>query len=102
MDRCTFCEFRNNFSRCLTVPCSSAENRRVEELKKIISVSIGERNIEMAEQQLTGFAHARAGYTISALAEGMGLTEAEWAKIKERGLVYLGASDKDVLDVLLG
>lgn len=57
--------------------------------------------IEMAEQQLTGYAHARAGHTIEALADGMGLTAGEWKEIQARGAVRLDDCDVDALSAHL-
>ena len=53
--------------------------------------------IEMAEQQLTGYAHAKAGYGIEALADGMGLTAAEWDEIINRGIVRLDDCDAEAM-----
>ena len=53
------------------------------------------KQLEMAAQQLTGFAHARAGYSITSLADGMGLTAKEWEAIKLRG-VSLGLALIDI------
>lgn len=41
------------------------------------------REIEMAVQQLIGFEHARAGHNLTSLAEGMGMTQAEWRVIRK-------------------
>lgn len=57
--------------------------------------------IEMAEQQLTGFAHAKAGLGVEALADGMGLTVAEWKEILERGKVRLDDCDAEALSKYL-
>ena len=38
--------------------------------------------LELAEQQFIGYAHAKAGYGIELLASGMGLTAVEWEEIK--------------------
>lgn len=54
------------------------------------------KQLELAEQQLIGFAHASAGHSIVQLAEAMGLTEREWASPKDR--VRLKASDERDLD----
>ena len=58
--------------------------------------------IEMAEQQLTGYAHAKAGHGIEALADGMGLTAAEWDEIVNRGLVRLDDCEAEALSAYLG
>ena len=54
--------------------------------------------VELAEQQLTGFAHARAGHDVEALAEGMGLSISEWERIKMRHLVRMQPGDVAALD----
>lgn len=54
--------------------------------------------LEMAEQQLTGFAHAKAGHSIEALADGMGLTASEWKGIQARGTVRLDNDDTEALN----
>lgn len=58
--------------------------------------------IEMAEQQLTGYAHAKAGHAIEALADGMGLTAAEWEEIQARRTVRLADCDAEALSAYLG
>ena len=58
--------------------------------------------IEMAEQQLTGYAHAIAGHSIEALADSMGLTASEWEAIKARKIVRLNDCDSAALNVFLG
>ena len=42
-----------------------------------------DRNIELAEQQLTGFHHAAEGYDIVSLVEAMGLRAEEWGQLKD-------------------
>ena len=59
---------------------------------------MGKKAIEMAEQQLTGFAAARAGESIESLAGSMGLTASEWDKIKSLGNVLLSRADEEALD----
>lgn len=59
---------------------------------------MSKKEIEMAEQQLTGFAAARAGESIESLAGSMGLTASEWGKIKSRGNVTLSTNDEAALD----
>ncbi len=49
--------------------------------------------LDIAEAQLTGFAHRQKGYSIQSLASSMGLTKKEWNKIKEKGINYLDDSD---------
>ena len=38
---------------------------------------------QLAEQQLFGFLHAKRGYSLISLIEGMGLTEKEWYEITD-------------------
>jgi hypothetical protein len=59
---------------------------------------MSKKDVEMAEQQLTGFASARAGESIESLAASMGLTAGEWDKIKSRGNVLLSKADEAALD----
>lgn len=49
-------------------------------------------NIEFAEQQLRGFAHAKAGYSLKSLCESMGLLKDEWGKLKPTAVAYLSES----------
>jgi len=60
---------------------------------------MADNELDLAEQQLTGFAHAKAGYEVPALAESMGLTKYEWEAIKQRGMVKLDVQDVASLDV---
>lgn len=48
---------------------------------------------EAALQQITGFRHARYGYSFRSLIETMGLTEKEWGKIKKEESVLLEPQD---------
>lgn len=41
------------------------------------------KDLEMAEQQLTGFAHAAAGYSIEQTASAMGLKKEEWLELRK-------------------
>jgi len=59
---------------------------------------MSKKEIEMAEQQLTGFAAARSGESVESLAGGMGLTANEWEEIKSRGNVALSINDEEALD----
>ena len=59
---------------------------------------MNKKEIEMAEQQLTGYASARAGESIESLAGSMGLTALEWEKIKTRSNVSLSKNDEEALD----
>ena len=58
--------------------------------------------LEMAEQQLTGYMYAKAGFSIEALAASMGLTAEEWEKIKARSIVLLDGRDTDALSAYYG
>lgn len=52
--------------------------------------------LELADAQLTGFAHASQGFGILELAESMGLTKKEWIKLRETsGLKDLDKKDLD-------
>jgi hypothetical protein len=59
---------------------------------------MNKNEIEMAEQQFTGYAHGKAGFSIEALASDMGLTREEWLIIKERNNIHLFADDALSLD----
>lgn len=52
---------------------------------------------ECAEQQLTGFTHAKEGNDIESLAVSMGLTLDEWEKIKVNG-IPMRSEDIEALD----
>lgn len=54
------------------------------------------KQLELAEQQLVGFAYAKAGHDIEQLAEGMALTAKEWDALKNK--VRLSPSDERDLD----
>ena len=56
--------------------------------------------IKLAEQQLTGFAHASKGFTINDLASSMGLTKREWMKLRD--VVDLKPLDRADLDEKYG
>jgi hypothetical protein len=50
--------------------------------------------VEKAEQQLTGFAHAKHGYGLTELISSMGLKEYEWNILKkDYSLTYLTADE---------
>lgn len=42
-----------------------------------------EQELEMAEQQFIGFAHAKSGLGIIELAQGMVLTAPEWKQLRD-------------------
>ena len=54
-------------------------------------------DIELAEQQITGFTHAAQGYSISQLASSMGLTSEEWKVLKSK-CDYMREEDIQELD----
>lgn len=58
--------------------------------------------IEFAEQQLTGFFHARHGYTLLQLVQSMGLTSEEWAAIKASGRIHVPLDARAELDQHFG
>ena len=60
-------------------------NESKTQLKQIIyklESELEDVNIEKAEQQLTGFFHAKRGYNLTSLIESMGMTEKEWKQIR--------------------
>lgn len=57
---------------------------------------MSKKQLEMAEQQLLGFAHAKAGYSVVDLADAMGLTKKEWDVLQD--IVSLSLSDKNELN----
>jgi hypothetical protein len=56
-------------------------------------------NLHKADQQLTGFAHARGGYQINSLAAGMGLTKKEWEALKKDFLVLDYLTEEEVQEI---
>ncbi|MDY0362660.1 MAG: integron integrase [Desulforegulaceae bacterium] len=52
--------------------------------------------LELAEMQLLGFAHASNGYSIKDLVESMGLAQEEWEQIKNK--TYLNEKDIEEID----
>lgn len=52
--------------------------------------------LELAEMQLLGFAHASNGYSIKDLIESMGLAQSEWEQIKNK--TYLNEKDIEEID----
>lgn len=52
--------------------------------------------LELAEQQLAGFSHAKAGRDIEQLAEGRVMTAKEWDVLKDK--VRLSPNDERDLD----
>ena len=45
--------------------------------------------LELAEAQLVGYAHAKRGYEIESLVGNMGLKKSEWKKIKDNDVGLL-------------
>ena len=56
--------------------------------------------IELAEAQFIGYAHASKGYSVKELAESMALTKKEWIKLRD--IINLKESDKDDLNKMFG
>lgn len=55
--------------------------------------------LNQAEQQLVGFIHAKKGYSLAELIQGMGLTKREWKRMKEiYRLSFLSERDKKEID----
>ena len=58
--------------------------------------------LDMAEQQLYGWHCAKAGEQLIAMVESMGLTEKEWLKMCQAGVLsYLTASEFAEIDEYL-
>lgn len=57
---------------------------------------MSKKELEMAEHQLLGFAHAKAGYSVVQLADAMGLTSREWSALQDK--VHLSPSDTHELN----
>jgi hypothetical protein len=56
-------------------------------------------NLLQAEQQLTGYSHAKQGYGIESLVDSMGLTKDEWMKLcKQNRVSFLSIEDKIYID----
>jgi hypothetical protein len=49
--------------------------------------------LEMAEQQLLGFAHAKQGFSVADLVDAMGLSEDEWNELHKQGQTHVNESD---------
>jgi len=55
-------------------------------------------NLDKAEQQLLGYAHAKRGFDLISLVEAMALKKNEWETIKEDyGLSYL--NEKEIKEI---
>lgn len=71
------------------------------QLKQIIfklESELKDFEIEKAEQQLTGYVHAKRGYDIESLVSSMGLTENEWSKIRFDAK-SLGLNEREIAEV---
>lgn len=76
-------------------------NDDVTHLKQVIfklESELEDISIEKAEQQLTGFAHAKRGFNLVSLIQSMGLKEYEWKKIKFNASI-LGLNKDEVLEI---
>ena len=56
-------------------------------------------DIEKADQQLTGFAHATKGYSLTELVTSMGLTKTEWGVLKTKYLALEYLSEEQVNEI---
>ena len=55
--------------------------------------------LDLAEHQLTGFKHAKEGYSLRDLISSMGLTKREWDTLQNKEKVdYLNKDDKEEID----
>ena len=55
--------------------------------------------LDMAEQQILGFHHAKQGHSIEELVESMGLEKHEWEKLKRSGIIsYLCSNSLEEID----
>lgn len=58
-----------------------------------------EVQINLAEQQLLGFSHAKRGYSLTDLIIAMGLTIKEWKSLKkDYSLSYLNEDDYEEIE----
>lgn len=58
--------------------------------------------ISMAEQQLSGFFHAKNGQGITSLVQSMALKKEEWEKMKaDWDLAYLKQDDIEAIDEIV-
>lgn len=55
-------------------------------------------DLEKAEQQFVGYAHAKGGYGAVSLAKGMALTAEEWVVLRDDVSGYLADDDLAELD----
>lgn len=54
--------------------------------------------VEKAEQQLTGYIHAKRGFNLHALLDSMGMSEKEWDSIKFTAKI-LGLNDSEIQEI---
>ncbi|TVM01522.1 MAG: hypothetical protein CV087_10745 [Candidatus Brocadia sp. WS118] len=59
-------------------------------------ITVTEIELLKAEQQITGFAHGRDGYSLIDLIKAMGLTLEEWKELKNYALPLLDDDIKAV------
>ena len=52
--------------------------------------------IKLAEQQFTGYTHAKRGYGLIKLVESMGLTKKEWDKVDK---IFTGLTGREVKEI---
>jgi len=72
---------------------------QVTQLKADLATAKQGLDLEMAEQQFTGYRYAEqnSGRSIIGLCEAMGLTEKEWTAVRER-VQWLGKSNIEDID----
>lgn len=80
------------------------DNTATEVITQLINKCIDQqiermKQNDFAEQQFIGFVHARKGYDLRSLVQGMGLTQEEWSIIRER--CTLSESDKNDIDLMI-
>ncbi len=75
------------------------ENDAIETLRHYpVEETINERQLDLAEAQLLGYAHCRDGYNLAALVDAMGLTPAEWQELQDKyAMYYLSDDDRSVI-----
>lgn len=56
------------------------------------------KQTELAEQQLLGYAHAARGFSLKQLIESMALTKSEWKTIKKNNTTSLTESEISEID----
>ena len=55
------------------------------------------REIDLSEQQILGYVHAKRGFCLTSLVEAMALKKVEWETIK-REVTYLTKAEVDEID----